>query len=750
MEVSGQRNVTSLTRFRWSGRTSRLARKELRESLRDRRTLATLILMPLIVYPLLGVVIQRFALAQAGLNLPASIVVFDVSLSPAVRNLFEESADVSDGRDHRSDQNLVPVELAGTDLAESLVPGGRSTAAQPAVRFERYLQPEGTDLEHMVRTGVADVAVREIPPDYTNEGGADAVGRLEVIFRGHDSLSSRTADEAVRRIRNFRDDVVRSLLTRTEFGAEVMPRVVSAPLASNDRAESPLSAFVPLMLVLMTMTGAVYPAIDLTAGERERGTLEMLLAAPVPRSELLLGKFVAVFSVAVLTALINLTAMILTLYATGFDRVLVGENVSVMMFAQVLALLVVFASFFSAVLLSITSFARSFREAQAWLIPLMLISLAPGILSLMPGVRLSLMLAVLPLVNIVLLGKELFQGVASLPLFCVTLLATVSWAALALWTASRVFGNDALQFQSDEDASEASSSARSGNKPSRDAVPASHGYGLLVLLIPAFIILSGLRGRLTAPENLTGQLYLSGAIITLLFGMLPVAAARWKRVNLVSAFALRPVSRYSLMGAFLLGASCWVLIYECLLIGQGSRFWMEILNNPALQELAKRLTQETPLTIRLLTLAFVPAVCEEMFFRGYLMNALLGTKTHDGSFPRWKSAFVITSTSFAAFHIITDPSGTLGRLPGTLMLGLVLGALRLHTQSLLPGVILHAVNNGILLSLRDLEPVLTAIGFSVDAENQTHLPAMVLTIAAALTLTGMALIFGTKRQQRPH
>ena len=67
-----------------------------------------------------------------------------------------------------------------------------------------------------------------------------------------------------------------------------------------------LAALIPLILVLMTVTGAVYPAIDLTAGERERGTLETLIAAPVPRLGLLLAKYVAVLAVALLTAVVNL------------------------------------------------------------------------------------------------------------------------------------------------------------------------------------------------------------------------------------------------------------------------------------------------------------------------------------------------------------------------------------------------------------------------------------------------------------
>ncbi len=136
----------------------------------------------------------------------------------------------------------------------------------------------------------------------------------------------------------------------------------------------------------MTITGAVYPAIDLTAGERERGTMEALIASPIPRFALLLSKYVAVITVAMLTAVANLTSMWLTLNLTGVGKILLGEQgFSPWAMLQILPLLLIFACFFSAVLLALCSFARSFKEAQAYLIPVMLVSLAPGVLSLMPG-----------------------------------------------------------------------------------------------------------------------------------------------------------------------------------------------------------------------------------------------------------------------------------------------------------------------------------------------------------------------------
>src|SRR5258708_38898226 len=76
----------------------------------------------------------------------------------------------------------------------------------------------------------------------------------------------------------------------------------------------------------MTVAGAVYPAIDLTAGERERGTLEVLVAAPIPRMGVLLAKYVAVLTVALLTAAANLLAMTTTILVGGFGTMLFGES----------------------------------------------------------------------------------------------------------------------------------------------------------------------------------------------------------------------------------------------------------------------------------------------------------------------------------------------------------------------------------------------------------------------------------------
>lgn len=710
-------------------RLVRLARKECRESLRDRRTLATLLLMPLIVYPLLGMVVQRFAISGVSTAAPEANVVIDNRLSLDDARVMlaglddaEKTTEPATAAGEQSSGTSAMPAVPGLELP-LLNPG--SGRVSPQLRVDLGATYPVELIERGLREGVVDVGVVlraravDAPQDRTNT--------VEVLYRVGDPISEAAAEDVAFRLRENRDAAIRGLLNRVQIGGDALVMVRQKGLQTARRSESPLAAFVPLMLVLMTMTGAVYPAIDLTAGERERGTLELLMAAPVSRRQLLTGKFCAVFLVAVLTAVINLTAMMVTLAATGFDRVLLPQGIGVQMLLQVLLLLVVFASFFSSVLLSITSFARSFREAQAWLIPLMLVSLAPGILSLMPGIRLTAALSLVPLVNIVLLGRELFQGIAPTGLFLLTLLATAGYSAAALRLAAGIFGSDAVLFAADRREQQRSASQL------LDFVPQRILLGTLLALLPLFAVLAGLRGRLVAPENTSGQLLLSAAVLAGVFVLLPLVAMRLGRVRLTAGFQLTGFHPVAIPAAVLLGCSAWVAVYELLVLAGSSGALQKIMDNPALRQMVDRLTSNTSLPLQLLCLAAAPAICEELFFRGFLWKGL------ENLLPGKIRPLLISTAVFAAAHVVTDASLTVERLPGTFLLGLLLGLMRMQTGSVIPGMLLHFCNNGVLLSLERLAPVMRTLGIALDVSHQQHLPGRLLLLAALLGVLGLAL-----------
>jgi ABC-2 type transport system permease protein/sodium transport system permease protein len=393
------------------GRLGRLVRKELRETLRDRRTLLTLVLMPLLLYPLLALAVRPLMTERA---LAEGAPLYRVVFPPS------EQANYAGRILRRGELRLVEQGELAPPTASAAPP-----LAQPLPR----LRPYYFDPERAVREGLADVGLKPLPA---------AAGREEAwqIVFAEDSPLSREAARHVRRLWEAAGIDTPSSAPRLEAAALTRPGAPRGPA---------LLALVPLVLLLMTITGAVYPAIDLTAGERERGTLEVLMAAPVPRLSLLLAKYAAVVTVAVLTGLVNLVGMSLSVYASGVGPRLLGpQGLSVVALLEVFGLLLLFAAFFSAVVLALSSVARSFKEAQAYLVPLMVVALVPGVLSLLPGLKAEGPLLLVPVLNVVLLARDLLTGTAEPSAVAVVVGVTLVYALLAVALAALLFGREAV------------------------------------------------------------------------------------------------------------------------------------------------------------------------------------------------------------------------------------------------------------------------------------------------------------------
>lgn len=713
-----------------TGRTLRLARKELREILRDRRTVITLVLMPLLVYPLLGIIMRNGVLSNLSLLSSVKVVV----CLEDEQQLARFSAAMVEGERLLAEQSETPpvdTELPGapsppaapsdsTDPSEP--PEGIESLAplqpgEPRVQFELYAldqQDEPSTLRAEIERGDADLAVlvrpaAEVPqvPD-----GMFAGNFMEwvVLQRDSSSVSARGLKEINGRLRAFNDEYQALLLRAAGLSSQRPVEISSQIISADGDGVSPLVTFIPLVLVLMTMTGAVYPAIDLTAGERERGTMEILVSAPVSRMTLLAGKFVAVLTVAILTASMNLLSMFATLFALGLEGTVLG-NLSLTMVVQVIVLMVVFAAFFSAVLLSITSIARSFKEAQAYLIPLMLISLTPGVFSLMPNLKINSLLAVTPLVNTVLMGRDLLQGNVNLLMFAVVLVSTVLYGVMALSLAARIFGSDAVLY----------SSGGSWNdllrRPQETSAVAPLPVALFTLAIvfSLFIVAQGIPSRLNF--NTTGQFVASGCLSILLFVLTPLLAARISRVRLPTGFALQRPRPTMWLAACLLGFSLWPFVYE-LEIGLISESRLAELK--ALYDRIAVKLDEAPFWSKLFALAIAPAICEEFFFRGFLQNAVRRRTTA-------VVAVLSTGVLFGLFHVILRDALMYERLLPSALMGIVLGIVLERSGSVLPGMLLHLCHNGLLVTVAHFEDTFAAWGIGIS-ENQ-HLPFSVLAVA---------------------
>jgi len=757
-----------------SGRWSRLCLKELRETLRDRRTLITLVLMPLLVYPILSMVFQRSLISNfAGGDQRVLIGVRDEATADFMRNnlllgdrylatkrersLPDLLRSLQDGNRREEFSNGTAPQATGSRPTPSTAPpsaqNGDREAGESAsmtkgpvmsdspdgevgpsqqspavslpglggggVTIDQIVFVQHDDLRQQVREQKIDLGI--LGPEQSESG------RLELMHR-EGSINSRQALRFVEeRLIALNElilrDRIRKMGRRPNLAFRPERDTVTVPVR-----DTTLSTIVPMILILMTVTGAVYPAIDLTAGERERGTLEMLMASPVSRLKLLLAKYVAVVTVAFLTALVNLTAMTITLQSTGLGRVLFGESgLGFVRVAQILALLVLFAAFFSAVLLALTSFARSFKEAQAYLIPLMLLSLGPGVVSLLPGLQLQGVLAITPVSNIVLLARDLCGGGVNPLMAAVAVLSTCLYTLAAIGVAARIFGTDAVMSGGQGELR----SLFTANADRRGGVSSVSGALLcLAILFPLYFVASTGLGQLSE-LSLPVRLALSGIATSLLFGAVPLIAIRLQRLDPWQAFGLHAAVPAAFTVALLLGVSVWPIAHEIIMFAESlgiSSIRPEQL--AAAEGLLAELRTISPILI-LAAMAFAPAIFEELFFRGYLFSALRQATSR-------RNTILISALLFGLFHVISNGALSVERfLPSTFM-GLLLGWLCYQSGSVLPGMLLHASHNGFLMMLSYYKDELAARGIGI--EEQSHMPPLWIGTSVAVLVTGLFLI----------
>ena len=212
-----------------------------------------------------------------------------------------------------------------------------------------------------------------------------------------------------------------------------------------------VGGMLPYLFIIFCFLGALYPAIDLGAGEKERGTLETLLLAPIKRHEIVLGKFLVIFTTGVTAALLCLTSMGVML-ATKVEQVPddlreVIASISVVDLALIAAMLIPTAAMFAALLLSISIYAKSYKEASAYCGPLNILVIAPAFIAMMPIVKLDWRWAMVPITNISLATKELIKGTMDYYMLIVILGSSIVVAGALLLFCTKWFERESVLFR---------------------------------------------------------------------------------------------------------------------------------------------------------------------------------------------------------------------------------------------------------------------------------------------------------------
>lgn len=722
----------SNTTFSW---LKRLAKKELSEILRDRRTIITLVLMPLLVYPLLSVAFRTLALSgvTAGAGQGAQFELWAIEFEN--RNQAEIIDFLLGGeideQDVRSLKYLADYESAnGKNITPPDAPIWRLTSqGESAAQMQEKLRNGEIDLGIRVTTSRQDMA----------RGEPVGIELLSI----DDPHSQRVRDWFTARLRKVNDDFRILELEKLKHPRTTIVKIDESeikPQESENKAIS-FAALMPLILVLMTITGAVYPAIDLTAGERERNTLEALIASPAPRFALLLAKYSAVLTVAMLTALMNLMAMSATIWLLGLGKDTFGPGgFSVLAIIQVAGLMMLFAAFFSGVLLAVTSFARSFKEAQAYLIPLMLVALAPGMMSLMPGIKLEGPLVVAPLVNLVLLTRDLLLNKASYEVALIVVFSTALYAAAAIALAAKVFGADSVLYGREGSWGELLQRPRV--KAIAPSVSAAF-FCLAALFVLTFLAQSAFaiwfKPAPGAEARLDGPIIASGLGNLLIFGGVCLTFAWLGRVSVSGFLPMKAPPILIAIAAVILGIASWPIAHEILA-------WMNDLGIAAISQsqlartakLMENWEKVSPV-ITLLSIALITPLGEEIAFRGYLYSAF-ESKKHP------LRAIFISAGLFAAFHVVAPGVLSFERFAPSLFLGLILGWVRQRSGSIWPSLVIHVTHNGLLLLFAANRTALEKSGLAISADS-LHLPVLWQVVSVVAVAVALGLVWVSRRPE---
>ncbi len=654
----------------------RVFSKELRETLRDRRTLVIMIVVPVFLYPIMLVVGQQLAMF-------------------GMRQLEEEPIGVVV-------QGAPPEALA--ILARDTMLDVVAAAAGP----------------EQVVEGRAEIAV--VFPDGVDEEGQVAA---TIHYDGTRDRSQLGRPRVVERLEEWSDTVLARRLVEQGLPptfAEPVTIAESSVASAERMGGYALGRFMPMVLILMTLLGAFYPAIDLSAGEKERGTLETLLTTPVPARELVAGKFLTVALVALCSAGLNLASMLLTIqFATMqlSSAMEISFSLPWQTILMLVLLLVPLAVLFSALFLGMALRAQSFKEAQNSLTPVQIATMLPMMLPLVPGIPFSYAVALMPVGGVAMLFRELMTGGAPPGPSLVALLATIAYAALALRFATRSFGREEVLFGTGGGSRAVSWKEQLRGWRARSGVSVPRPAEALAFI--AFVALVYFYGGV-ALQVRAGEVGLLASQL-LLLAMPAAAFALLGPYRSRDTLALRAPSARALFAGLLviLGGMpiAWALTWlQSFVLEVPEEFFI------ALEELVRADTPAELLWL-LFLIALTPAICEELVFRGVLLQGLASEMTG-------RRAIIGSAIIFGAFHLST---ATAIRFLPTLWLGLLLGYVVWRTRSIFTGMMMHFVNNGLIV-LIVAYPALEAQVLGADDQPRWSL----VLIGAVLLAAGMRLL----------
>lgn len=642
---------------------SALYKKEIRDIVRDKKTIFMMVVMPIFLYPLLVVI-----MLQVMQNVTTEMKQKSYRIAFENVDNQEEITKIMFDEEDPLDYNfqVVKINHAREQLENKEV--------------DAYITEE--------------------------EENGQKIYKIQYISTITDS--SIAADMMKEVIEQYRENLRKTNIQNAGLDVKAILYPVTTQLSDHASGEDTLGniigSMVPFLLITSILLGSMYPAIDVTAGEKERGTLETVLTLPVSNYNLIMSKFFAVSTISCISALLNLVSMgfLGTYIYKTIDLAMSGMSIKLGEFLPAVGIMIicvmVFALFITALSLCVCLFAKSFKEAQNYITPLMLVVMLTGYIGFIPNIELTQATAAIPVANICLLIKQIFTFSFSYSNIMIVLVSNVAYSLLVIIILGKIYNSEAVLFGDGNGGIrilERRANIKSGQMPTiADAMVA-----LAVVLLGMFYIGSYAQLKIG---------FWGVAVQQAIILLIPIALIVYLKYDKKKALSIRCPKVPSVFGSILLWIGSYILavmVSKLLLpIFPSSLEYLDGMNHYFLEQNG---------LVLFLVVAVCPAVAEEVLFRGFVFSAMR---------EKWKPwmAILVSSALFGLYHMDIIKFFTTG------ILGIAMAYSVYRSKSIFTSMIMHFCNNagsvlcllypavvGKIYQLLETEHVLSNIGLTV-------------------------------------
>lgn len=607
-------------------------RKELLEVLRDKRTLFATLILPVLLYPLLIVGFnsimtrQTEALQEQG----ATIAVMDSTSNDVSRKLVTDMSRIEN-------YTFVPYSASTARLYNE-------KDIQAVVSIRDSIGIDGTQFYKVY-----------IQYDKSKDKG-------RIIF---DKLKSSISETE----KGIQKDQLAQSGINPEFMELVSVRERDTSTAQKKMGML-LGMFLPYIMIIMLLTGASTVAADLVAGEKERRTLETLLVSSAARQELVFGKYLTIITLAMVNVMVNLFSISFSLkfMLANAAADMSGVQMPISAIFILLAAMIPLATFFAALLLSISTFSRNMKEARTYEQPILWVAMMMAMVSFLPAVEMSNLMALIPVVNIALLFKAVMINEYAMSHLFITIFSTLLLDVVAVWMTVKLFTTESVLFRSEDDGG----SIKSVRQNKRNFF--NPYYGLVYFSI-ALIVMYYL-GSYWQMKDLMAGLQKTQLLIIAMPVWIILRILKLKEKDILRLRA--PKIKEALLIPFIAVPAAIVVAVLSQVINMVFPFPPKYI-----EAMSRLFTMDASVLKVFIVMSVLPGFCEEYMFRGFIMRF----------FEKYGSrmAVIISALLFAAFHL--DPF----RFLPVFLLGLLLGYLTIRSGSIVNSMLSHTINNGVAL-----------------------------------------------------